>query len=36
MQWRNSPTRYGHFSVLLHWLMALTVYGMFALGLWMV
>ncbi|ELY5790930.1 cytochrome b [Cronobacter turicensis] len=36
MQWRNSPTRYGHFSVLLHWLMALTVYGMIALGLWMV
>ena len=36
MQWRNTPTRYGHFSVLLHWLMALAVYGMFALGLWMV
>lgn len=36
MQWRNSPERYGHFSVLLHWLVAATVYGMFALGLWMV
>lgn len=36
MQWRNTPSQYGHFSVLLHWLMALAVYGMFALGLWMV
>lgn len=36
MQWRNSPERYGHLSVLLHWLVAATVYGMFALGLWMV
>lgn len=36
MQWKNSSTRFGHLSVLLHWLMALAVYGMFALGLWMV
>ncbi|MCS3433573.1 cytochrome b [Klebsiella sp. BIGb0407] len=36
MQWRNSPQRYGHISVLIHWLVAITVYGMFALGLWMV
>lgn len=36
MQWRNSPERYGHLSVLIHWLVALTVYGMFGLGLWMV
>jgi cytochrome b561 len=36
MQWRNTPDRYGHFSVLIHWLIALTVYGMFGLGLWMV
>lgn len=36
MQWRNSPQRYGHLSVLIHWLVAITVYGMFALGLWMV
>lgn len=36
MQWRNSSNRYGHLSVLLHWIVALTVYGMFALGLWMV
>ncbi|EEG85475.1 Nickel-dependent hydrogenases B-type cytochrome subunit [Proteus penneri ATCC 35198] len=36
MQWRNNASRYGHLSLLLHWGMALTVYGMFALGLWMV
>ncbi|WP_435954265.1 cytochrome b [Dryocola sp. BD626] len=36
MQWRNTPDRYGHLSVLIHWLIALTVYGMFGLGLWMV
>ncbi|NIY46995.1 cytochrome b [Cedecea colo] len=36
MQWRNSSERYGHLSVLIHWLVALTVYGMFGLGLWMV
>ncbi len=36
MQWRNSPRRYGVLSMALHWLMALVVYGMFALGLWMV
>ncbi|QOL15087.1 cytochrome b [Dickeya dianthicola] len=36
MLWRNTSTRYGHISVLLHWITAATVYGMFALGLWMV
>ena len=36
MQWKNSAQRYGHLSVLLHWGVAITVYGMFALGLWMV
>lgn len=36
MQIRNSPSRYGVISVALHWLMAIAVYGMFALGLWMV
>lgn len=36
MAWRNSSQEYGHFSVLLHWLMALAIYAMFALGLWMV
>lgn len=36
MLWKNTPTRFGHLSVLIHWLVAITVYGMFALGLWMV
>ncbi len=36
MQWKNSSERYGNLSVLIHWLVALTVYGMFGLGLWMV
>ncbi|AHY12833.1 MULTISPECIES: cytochrome b [Citrobacter] len=36
MQFTNSPQRYGVVSVALHWLMAIAVYGMFALGLWMV
>ncbi|MGJ0579461.1 cytochrome b [Xenorhabdus bovienii] len=33
---KNTSTRFGHVSVLIHWLVALAVYGMFALGLWMV
>lgn len=36
MLWKNTVDRFGHVSVLIHWLVALTVYGMFALGLWMV
>ncbi|MGK9171639.1 cytochrome b [Yokenella regensburgei] len=36
MHLRNSPSRYGAISVALHWLVAVVVYGMFALGLWMV
>lgn len=36
MQWRNTPVRFGHISVLIHWGVALAVYGLFALGLWMV
>nr|WP_113868047.1 cytochrome b [Brenneria salicis]NMN91229.1 cytochrome b561 [Brenneria salicis ATCC 15712 = DSM 30166]RBP60442.1 cytochrome b561 [Brenneria salicis ATCC 15712 = DSM 30166]RLM30070.1 cytochrome b [Brenneria salicis ATCC 15712 = DSM 30166] len=36
MLWRNTSSRYGHVSILLHWISALTIYGMFALGLWMV
>ena len=34
-RWRNSDQRWGGVSVLLHWSMALTVIGLFALGLWM-
>ncbi|WP_437879353.1 cytochrome b [Pseudomonas sp. LRF_L74] len=36
MQWRNSNSRYGLTSILLHWLVALTVFSLFGLGLWMV
>jgi len=36
MQLRNSARHYGAVSIALHWLVALVVYGMFALGLWMV
>ncbi|UVE18135.1 cytochrome b [Pseudomonas sp. LS44] len=36
MQWRNSSARYGLVSILLHWGVALAVFGLFALGWWMV
>ena len=36
MQLRNSPARYGWVSMVLHWGVALVVFGLFALGLWMV
>lgn len=36
MQLRNSSTHYGLVSRVLHWGVALTVFGLFALGLWMV
>lgn len=36
MQLRNDSQRYGWISIGLHWLVALTVVGLFALGLWMV
>lgn len=36
MQLRNTPQRFGLVSRLLHWSVAIAVYGMFALGLWMV
>jgi len=35
MQWRNTPLRFGLVSILLHWSAALTVFGLFGLGLWM-
>ncbi|GAB7530916.1 cytochrome b [Pseudomonas sp. 3A(2025)] len=35
MQLRNSPSRYGLVSRVLHWGVALTVFGLFGLGLWM-
>ncbi|MHA6492071.1 cytochrome b [Pseudomonas borbori] len=36
MQWRNSSARYGVISVILHWLVAVAVFGLFGLGYWMV
>ena len=33
--WRSDDRQYSGFAKLLHWLSALTVVGMFALGLWM-
>lgn len=36
MQLRNSSTRYGWVSIVIHWSVALVVFGLFALGLWMV
>lgn len=34
--WRNTETNYGLVAVGIHWLMALVIPGLFALGLWMV
>ena len=36
MSFTNTPERYGVISAALHWISAIIVYGMFALGLWMV
>ncbi|NRB40295.1 MAG: cytochrome b [Pseudomonadales bacterium] len=33
---KNSSTHYGWISIALHWLMALMIFGMFGLGLYMV
>jgi cytochrome b561 len=33
--WRNTSDSYGLLAIALHWLVALTVVGMFGLGLWM-
>jgi cytochrome b561 len=35
IQWKNSITRFGLISIALHWLVALTVFTLFGLGLWM-
>lgn len=34
--WRDTADTYGQLSILLHWLIAGVVSGLFALGLWMV
>lgn len=33
---KNTSTRFGHVSILIHWCVALAIYGLFAMGLWMV
>ena len=35
MQWLDSNRDWGWFSIALHWLIALAVFGLFGLGLWM-
>ncbi len=34
--WRNTSQAYGGIAIALHWLVAIVVLGLFALGLWMV
>ena len=36
MHWFNSKTHWGVISIVIHWLSALIVFGLFGLGLWMV
>jgi len=36
MQYLNSKTHWGIISILLHWFSAITIIGLFVLGLWMV
>lgn len=36
MCWRNSTKSWGLISVLIHWVSALVILGLFVLGLWMV
>ncbi|MBD3641465.1 MAG: cytochrome b [Marinobacter sp.] len=36
MQFRNSRDRYGLVAIIIHWLVAAAVVGLFALGFWMV
>ncbi len=33
--WRNTSVQYGRINKAVHWVVALTVIGLFALGLWM-
>lgn len=35
MQWKNNSTRFGIIAVVLHWLVSLPVFILFALGWWM-
>jgi len=33
---KNTETSYGYISIIIHWVMALTIFGLFGLGLYMV
>lgn len=35
MQWKNNDSHFGVIAVSLHWLVAITVFGLFGVGLWM-
>ncbi len=35
MQWKNNSTHFGIVAVTLHWLVAVTIFSLFGLGLWM-
>lgn len=35
MQWQDNNRSWGWISIALHWLVALTLFGLFGLGLWM-
>lgn len=35
MQWTNNHIRFGAVAIALHWLVALAVFGLFAVGWWM-
>jgi cytochrome b561 len=35
-QWRTSASHWGRISIAIHWLTVITVFSLFALGLWMV
>ena len=36
MRWRNDHDHWGLIAILIHWLMALSIFAMFGLGLWRV
>lgn len=36
MQIQNTPSRYGLVAIIIHWLVAIAVFGLFGLGYWMV
>jgi len=35
IRWRNNKKNWGLLTVLIHWLVAISILGLFGLGLWM-